>query len=92
VRPLPELAAIKADLENEITRLRNEHQDLLARTQFIEESENKLLDKSQEQQEREVILEQRAEDLLSLERRLRKMYPQGAGDEPTPRAFDEFKE
>lgn len=89
---MPELTAIKADLENEITRLRNEHQDLLARTQFIEESENKLLDKSQEQQEREVILEQRAEDLLSLEKRLREMYPQAAGAEPAVHAFDEFNE
>jgi hypothetical protein len=88
-----ELHAQRQALENEIERLRREQQELLARAKFIEDSENKLLDRTQEQQEREIMLEQRAEDLSALEKRLREAYPQAPLSEAVNAAkIDEFNE
>ena len=93
------LEHLKAELERQEASLKEQKAALKEREMFVQENETKLFDKMQEQQEQEVGLEQKAEDLHALENRLREreaaIDPSAAAAlkaEKDSRKFDEFRE
>jgi uncharacterized protein with von Willebrand factor type A (vWA) domain len=97
--PDPETVAKLREEQERLQRLLEDARATLnAREEFINQSEARLLEKSQAQIEREVELEQREEELRDLERRIRdkatgtpmaELLPvqEGAG-----KKYDEFNE
>jgi len=93
------LEQLKAELVRQEASLKEQKAALKERDTFVQENEAKLFDKMQAQQEREVELEQKSDDLRSLEKRLRERE---AAIDPAAAAalkaakesqrFDEFKE
>src|SRR5262245_23016514 len=65
------LEQLRAELERQEEHLKEEKQVVRERQLFLDESEAKLFDKVQEQQDTENELEQRDEDLRARERRIR---------------------
>ena len=84
------LAALKAELDRQEVLLVEQRDALREREKFINESEARLFQKVQEQQEKENELEQREEDLGTVEKPHAGM--DAAGPAVTERVFDEFRE
>jgi hypothetical protein len=82
--------------QNNAANYHETHTDLTARENFVQESELRLLEKTQEQIERATELEQREEELRALEKRLLSLQQaQNPAAPPAPsekKAFDEFNE
>ena len=68
--PFAALAALKTALDRQETSLEEARATIKEREAFLDESETTLFAKVQAQQEREIELDQRAEDLAERERRL----------------------
>jgi len=71
---------LKAELDAQVESLKEAKAQLREREQFLEDAETQLMSKMAAQQEKEVELEQREEDLRSREKRFR----QDAGLPPLP--------
>jgi chromosome segregation ATPase len=65
------LEKLKAEVERQQVLLQQQREELRAREAFLDESEAKLFEKVQQQQEKETELEQREDDLRARERRLK---------------------
>lgn len=65
------LEKLKAEVERQQLLLQQQREDLRAREAFLDESEAKLFEKVQQQQEKETELEQKEDDLRARDRRLR---------------------
>lgn len=84
------LLNLKAELDRQEALLLEGREALRQREQFIEESECRLFEKVQEQQEKETELEQLEEELKSRESSSQPKPPEGT---PVPKkVFDEFNE
>jgi chromosome segregation ATPase len=90
---------LRSELERQAASLTEQKAVLKDREAFIEENEAKLFEKMQAQQEREVELEQKLDDLQSMEKRLREreaaIDPAAAAAlkaERQARKFDELNE
>lgn len=83
------LVNLKAELDRQEAQLREMRESLRLREEFIQESEAKLFQKVQLQQEKETELEQREEDLTQ---RLAASAPPSSTPPPPKPAFDEFNE
>jgi len=84
------LEQLKAELDKQEESLKEQREAILEREKFLEENESKLFEKMMQQQEQETELEQRREDLASVERRLQ---DQGAIEAPPPEGpLDEMKD
>ncbi|MET0263287.1 MAG: hypothetical protein ABW223_10345 [Rariglobus sp.] len=81
------LANLKRELDRQDALLREGREALREREKFVEECENRLCQKVQQQQEKETELEQREE-----EHKLRSRPPFDVTNPQGRREFDEFKE
>ena len=98
VEEINALATAKAELERQNQLLQSLKAELEARESFVSESENRLLEKTLAQQEQEAELEQRTEELETLEKRVHQLQAdidpttKARAAELTPRVFNEFLE
>jgi chromosome segregation ATPase len=65
------LEGLRAELERQEAALKESQESLRERERFLEESETRLFEKVQNQQEREIELDQREEDLKTSRRKFR---------------------
>lgn len=93
------LEHLKAELEKQEASLKDQKAALKERETFVQENEAKLFEKMQAQQEREVELDQKGDDLRAAQKRLREreaaIDPAVAAAleaEKKSRKFDEFNE
>lgn len=84
------LLNLKAELERQEALLLENRENLRERERFIEESECRLFDKVQQQQEKESELEQLEEELKLRESAT--LSTTAETDTATPKVFDEFRE
>ena len=94
------LEQLRAELERQETSVKEAKQAIRDREQFLDESETKLFEKVQAQQEKEIEQDQKSEDLRGWERRLKEreaaLDPQSAAalkvEDEQAKKRDEFNE
>jgi DNA repair exonuclease SbcCD ATPase subunit len=89
------MEALKMELDRHETSIREQKTALAERERFLDENEARLFSKMQEHQEKEMELDQKAEELNAREARIRLLDSQAPAASPPAaksRKWDEFRE